>query len=51
MFSANAGKKKRSFCLVGRSLFVVSFRAHAHDHTLNLRFYNKETGNPAYALL
>jgi hypothetical protein len=34
-----------SFCLVDLSLFVVSFWAHAHDHTLNLRSYTKETGD------
>jgi hypothetical protein len=28
-----------SFCLVDLPVFVVSFRAHAHDHTLNLRSY------------
>jgi hypothetical protein len=29
---------------------VVSFWAHTHDHTLNLRSYTKETGDPEYAL-
>jgi hypothetical protein len=39
-----------SFCLVDLSVFVVSFWAHAHDHTLNLCPYTKELGNPEYAL-